>query len=246
MSGDLKKSTFVLSLLAIGLISHYGEAQITAAKRLLMVRPSQSAAPAALVSSSSGAASAPSSAAVFTITSTGSSHLLIVGLLYTSTTQCATSITDNAASGGNSYAEVTTAATDSTAGSADIWYATTSKSGATTLTINSTCADLPIVYFLEFSNLTALDASNVTNNHTASTTVSAPSVTTTTTHSVVFSLASVQNTITGLHTGNTFTALPILVGDDAGYLISTSISSYAGVWNQNSSGTYCAKTAAFK
>lgn len=184
------------------------------------------------------------------VATTGSGNLIVVGIASGNTSELISGLTDNASSGGNSYTEASFVH-DTNGGSAEIWYVANSKSGATTLTItgpNSSGFNFS-AWVAEFSGvktISPVDGSPaVTNNGAATTVVSAPKVTTTTARSVVISMATVANSITGIHSGSPF--IPdILNGDDLAYYISSATGSYGAVWNQNTSGSYAATTVAFK
>ena len=183
-----------------------------------------------------------------TISSTKAGDLIIVGINGFGSGNSVSGITDNAPGGSNGYASAGVRGSDANSGISEIWYAANTKAGATTISVSMSQSNAPYIYVLEVGNMNTtspLGAKAPASSQSATTTPAAPSVTTSFAHSVVFSIVVVQNTVTGLHAGNPFTPMPILTGDDAGYLFATATGAYAGQWDQNISGTYCASTAEF-
>jgi hypothetical protein len=184
-----------------------------------------------------------------TVPSSSTGNLLVFAICPGAIDDNVSSVSDNGSGGGNSWVSANARSTDVNGGSCEIWYAKNSKAAATTLTLNMTTSANLALWYAEFSGIDTsipLDSVNTTSGHASSTTVTAPSVTPTISKAVIFSASAVQNTITALHSGSPFTALTITSGDDAAYLVSSSIAAYGAAWDQNSSGTYCASTAAFK
>jgi hypothetical protein len=187
-----------------------------------------------------------------TITSTGSGHLLVVGIQMgggVSTSTTISSVTDNA---GNVYAEAGAARSiDSGASSvADIWYAANSIAGATTITITTSAstsgAGAVIWEFSGVSTSSPLDKTAVLNSQPSSATVSGAAVTTTSSAEVVISLAAVAGNVTGIASGNSFTSDSTLKGNGWAHLVTSSTGTYAAQWTQSPSGTYTSSTASFK
>ena len=184
------------------------------------------------------------------IPETRSGDLIIVGIQLgggSNSTIIAT-ITDSA---GNAYAEAGAARSiDTAAGSmVDIWYARNSKPGATTVTItpSSSVANAGAVIW-EFSGLSVtapLDGVAVLNSQSASATPTAASVTTRSDNEVVFSLASVAGSVTGILSGNPFVNDSTLNSGGWAHLIASSAGPLAAQWNQSPAGTYASTTASF-
>ncbi|MGZ3723521.1 MAG: hypothetical protein ACXVA9_11350 [Bdellovibrionales bacterium] len=183
-----------------------------------------------------------------TVAATGSGNLLVVAADFFVGSNCITGITDNGSSGGNTYNLIpNTSQNNSNAGNVAMFYATNSKSGATTVTVANTCSGNSTIFFLEFSNLTALDGTPASNSVTSnSTLITAPTITTTTNRSVVVSVGIAGGTISGLHTGSAFTPLAVLAGDQVGYLKTNAPGSYGALFDQSPTNWSCAATAAFK
>ena len=186
-----------------------------------------------------------------TISSTGSGHLLVIGLNLEggSTATTLSSITDNV---GNTYAEAGPARSIDSNGPdvVDIWYAKNSVAGATTVTITtsasmSSCA--AVVW--EFSGAdpnAPLDQTAVLNSQAATATPTGAPVTTTSANEVVISLADVYYSVTGIASGNPFTDDSSSFGNGWAHLITTSTGTYSAEWNQRNAGTYASATASFK
>jgi trimeric autotransporter adhesin len=187
-----------------------------------------------------------------TIPATGSGNLIVVGWQAdegASTSTALSSITDNA---GNTYAEAGNAlSVDSATGSvADIWYAGSSMSGATTLTItpsSSVTNGVAVIWEFSGADLSApLDQTAVLNSQTASAAPSGAAVTTSAGADVVVSLAAMGGSVTGISSGNNFVSDAAVQNTGWAYLITSSAGTYAAQWNQSPAGTYAASTAAFK
>lgn len=95
-----------------------------------------------LVSSTSGL---PVGSGPYTLTipATGSGHLIIVGVDSFPSTNSISVMTDNAPGGGNSYISAGVKGTDVNGGISEIWYVASTKSGATTITVNTTANSSP-------------------------------------------------------------------------------------------------------
>jgi hypothetical protein len=185
--------------------------------------------------------------------STGSGNLIVAAFASPGNSQCVTSVTDNGASGGNTYSLVpgTPAFDTGGGGNTQIFYAPNSHSGATTITAHLAAACNGFnsaMFYAEFTNLNTLDGNGVAkNNAVSSTTPSAPAFTTTTDRSVVVTVVSVLNSLTGLHTGSTFTRFTnIVAGDSAAFQFTSGPGTYTATFDQNVSGSYAGSTAAFK
>src|SRR5262249_1312063 len=132
---------------------------------------------------------------------------------------------------------------------ADIWYAKSSQSGATVLTINpnpsGTSGEAVIWEFAGVDTTAPLDKTAVLNSMAASTTPSGASLTTTSPSEVVVSVVQVQDKVSGIASGNLFTNDSLLWGNGWAHLTSSSTGTYAAQWN-STSGTYCASSVSFK
>jgi hypothetical protein len=184
-----------------------------------------------------------------TIPSTGSGNLLVVAWASGSGGDATTitGITDNA---GNLYAEAGNARSSDTGGNemADIWYAKNSTAGATTVTVNASPSGSGAAVIWEFSGAdpnSPLDQTGVLNSQAATTTPTGAPVTTTSPSEVVISVANVEGSVTGIHSGNSFTNDSTVSGEGWAHFITTSSGAYSAEWNTSTSGTYCSSTASF-
>ena len=193
-----------------------------------------------------------------TIPSTGSGHLIVVGLQLQggSTATTVSSVTDNA---GNTYAEAGAARSIDAGGPdvVDIWYAKSSVAGATSITITpsasmSSCA--AVIWEFSGANATGpLDQTAVLNSQAATTTPSGAPVTISSANEVVISLADVANGLTGIVSGNPFISESTLFGTGVwpnvsgwAYLVTSTTGTYSAQWTQPTAGTYASSTASFK
>ncbi len=188
-----------------------------------------------------------------TIPSTGSGHLLVVGLNLEggSTSTTVTSITDNV---GNTYVEAgaarSTYAPKSNCCVVDIWYAKNSVAGATSITITpsgSMSNSAAVIWEFSGADSTApLDQTAVLNSQPTTTAVAGAAVTITSATEVVISLAEVANSVTGIVSGNPFINDATTFEDGWAHLITSSTGTYSAEWTQSPSGTYASSTASFK
>jgi hypothetical protein len=185
-----------------------------------------------------------------TVPSVGSSNLIVIGWQMgggANTSTAITSVSDNV---GNVYMEAGPARSiDSSAGSsADIWYATSSKAGATSITI-STNAAVPngaaVIWEFSGASSSPLDQTAVLNNQVSTATASGAAVTTTTS-GVIISLGIVASNATGLTSGNPFVSDSILKDNGWAHLITTTAGTYSAQWTLDVAGTYASSTASFK
>ena len=186
------------------------------------------------------------------IPATGSGHLVVVGLelvrgVTTGTT--ISSVTDNA---GNIYSEAGSAwATDSNTGAiTDIWYANNTTAGATSVTITpSAGVSSAGAVFWEFSGVSTtspLDQTVALSSQSATSTPSGGSVTTSATSDAIVSIVDVQNCVTGVLAGNSFTSDSTLFCNGWAHLITSAAGTYSAQWSESPAGTYAASTASFK
>ena len=185
-------------------------------------------------------------ATVCTVPSSSSGNLIVVGF-QGKAADTVTSISDNA---GNTYVRAGSGPASDSLSIADIWYAANSAAGATAITINiSPSGNTGAATIWQFSGVapsSPLDQTSVLNSQAATTTPSGASVTIGTVPEAIVSLAAVQNTITGISSGNSFTNDEILNGNGFAHLLAPSSGTYAAQWNQNSAGTFASNTASFK
>lgn len=184
-----------------------------------------------------------------TIPSTGSGHLIVVGLnLVGSTSPTVSGVTDSA---GNIYAEAGAArSVDATDGVVvDIWYAKNSVAGATSITITTNASMSgcgAVIWEFSGANPTApLDQTAVLNDQAATTAVAGAPVTITSADEVVISLANVQYGVT-IASGNPFINDSTTFGNGWAHLITSSTGTYSSQWTQTGSGAYASSTASFK
>ena len=187
-----------------------------------------------------------------TIPSTGSGNLIVVGFQADSSNGSAvvlSTISDNAR---NTYAEAGAArAIDAAEGDmVDIWYARNSAAGATSITIApsaSVSGSAAVIWEFSGADLTSpLDQTAVLNSQPATSTPSGASVTTVSQNEAVISIADVAHTLTGIASGNAFTADSTLLGNGWARLVTSSPGTYSPQWTQNAAGTYASSTVSFK
>ena len=185
-----------------------------------------------------------------TIPATGSGHLIAVALMFNGKTSVA-SVSDNATGGSNTYVSAGARSTSGT-WSTEIWYAVSSKPGATVVT-PTFAGSAPQVQLAvwEVSGLSASapDATNGSSGNLTLNNTPGPAVTTKQVGDFIVSimLASTAN-LSSITSGNEFT--DDFGTDGNGWAHITSSTATAGT-HQSSwytaapSGTYCASTAAF-
>jgi len=191
-------------------------------------------------------------ATVCTIPSTGSGNLIVVGWTAgggANTSTTVSSVTDGA---GNTYREAGAARSiDSTGGSiADIWYATNSVSGATSVTITpsaSVTSGGAMIWEFSGANVSApFDQAALLNSQSSSAAPSGAAVTTASASEVIISLAAVSGDVSGIDSGNAFTNDSTLKGNGWAHFITSSTGTYAAQWSQSPAATYASSTASFK
>jgi hypothetical protein len=189
------------------------------------------------------------SGAALSIAPTGAGDLIIVGM-ETGSAGPVTAVTDDAPSGTDTYTSIAAAsATDSAhERGIELWYATGSHAGATTITINAPAVYAAAVWEVAGIRTTnALDTATTLDDQAATSTPVGPVITTAHAGEFVVSIAVVAKDITGIHAGNEFTN--DRTANFNGWAHLTSNTAAAGAhqaeWNQLPSGTYCANAAAF-
>ena len=148
---------------------------------------------------------------------------------------------------GNVYVSSNASATASD-GDNEIWYARDSLAGATMVTVTWSATSNLELWVAEVSGVDTtnpIDAIGAIPVGTATTTLQAPVVAPSTPHAFVFSVVQGLS-LTGITSGNPFTALPSVEGDDAAYDCTTTLGDYGAEWNESSPGPLTAATAAFK
>ena len=185
-----------------------------------------------------------------TIPATGSGHLLAVALIFNGKTSVA-SISDNATGGSNTYVSAGARATSST-WSSEIWYAASSKAGATvvTPTFAGSATSIEIAVW-EVSGLST-SAPNATNTSSGSVTASntpGASVTTTQVGDFIVSVLNANTAdFTTISSGNEFTNDFTTSGNGWAHITSTSATAgthQASWYTSSPTGTYCSSTVAF-
>jgi Divergent InlB B-repeat domain len=185
-----------------------------------------------------------------TIPATGSGHLIAVALMFNGNTSVA-SLSDNATGGSNTYVS---AGARSTSGiwSTEIWYAVSSKPGATVVT-PTLAGSAPQVQMAvwEVSGLSAStpDATNTSSGNLTLNNTPGPAVTTKQAGDFIVSimLANTSN-LSAITSGNAFTDDFGTNGNGWAHITSTSaaVGTYQASWYAASpSGQYCASTVAF-
>ncbi|MGZ3792763.1 MAG: hypothetical protein ACXVCP_10460 [Bdellovibrio sp.] len=188
----------------------------------------------------------------FAIPPTSAGNLLVIPIVYGYNTNSVVSISDNASGGSNSYVTANARASygGAWAGSTEIWYAKNIKAGATSITVTlngSASADMWVLEVSGMSTTAPLDSAAVTNDAVLSgNTTAGSSLTVSNPGELVVSVIVLDTSVTGIHSGNGFTALGITNGNNAAYRFSPSAGSYGAVWDTSVSGHYCSSTAAFK
>lgn len=180
------------------------------------------------------------------VTATGSGHLLVVAIEGTQAGNV-TAVADNA---GNTYTAIPNNRATSSAFSVglEFWYAVSSKSGATMVTITAPTVYAAVVWEVANIRTTApLDAATKLDNQAASTTPLGASITTNQARDFVVSVVIVDNVVSGLHTGSAFTNDHTTFGNGWAHLTSNNApaGTYQAQWDQGTAGAYCAATAAF-
>jgi len=131
----------------------------------------------------------------------------------------------------------------------EIWYTTTTQPSAGSVNVTLTGAVQSFVWVAEFEGIvptSPLDTVAHTDSGNASTAVAGASVTTASADELVVSIVSLDDSVTGIESGNPFIALPPQGGDDAAYVVAAQPGSYAPVWVLANAAIYCSSTVAFR
>ena len=186
------------------------------------------------------------------IPATGSGNLIVIGWQIAGGANTSTTITSMTDNVGNVYAEAGSARAIDTGASTvvDIWYAKNSAPGATSVTINPSMS-LPnagaVIWEFSGADTSApLDTTAILNSQAATASPMAAAVATRAANEVIVSIAEVQNTVTGVASGNSVTNDSSIMVNGWAHLISSSAGTYAAQWNQSPSGSYASSTAAFR
>jgi hypothetical protein len=185
-----------------------------------------------------------------TIPATGAGHLIAVAMMFNGSTSVA-SVSDNATGGSNTYVSAGARATVG-AGSAEIWYAVNSNSGATVVT--PTFAGSPTrvqITVWEVSGVSTLrpDVTNISSGNVVLNDTPGPAVTTTQVGDFVVSVLYANSAaFSRISTGNEFTDDFKTNGDGWAHITSNSSSAgthQASWFTAAPAGKYCASTVAF-
>ena len=190
-----------------------------------------------------------SATAPIALSATAEDDLLIVASAHNGqSTDTLTGIVDNAPGGSSIYAFTSQRSTSDCSKSTELWAATNVKAGATSVTISTTGGGTFYVWVAEFAGLgrpTRVSGGAAISNQPANPLVTSPTVVTTS-PSVVVSVGVTCSSMTGIHTGNPFIALPPLQRGSAAYFLAPSPGTFGAVWDAASSNSgWNAATAAF-
>lgn len=154
-------------------------------------------------------------------------------------------ITDNA---GNTYvsANAQSHITNLLSDVVEIWYATNSLPGATSLSVEGTASSIREAWFVEASQLSALDTVVTVNDAASSTMPVMPPLAPTTVPALIVAIGDFAGDVTKLHAGSPFTQLTIQDGNDAAVVLATTAATYMALWDGAGPGTYCVSAAAFR
>jgi len=186
------------------------------------------------------------------IPSTGRGHLIVVGIELIRGVKAGTTISRIADNAGDTYFEAGSAlATDASDGAiTDIWYAKNTTAGATAVTIApSTEVSSAGAVLWEFSGVdtnSPLDQTVALSSQPATSTPTGGPVKTLAASVAIVSIAEVQNCLTGIVSGNTFTNDSKLFCDGWAHLVTSAAGTYTAQWREIPSGIYAASTASFK
>jgi hypothetical protein len=185
-----------------------------------------------------------------TIPATGTGHLIAVAMMFNGKTSV-TGVSDNATGGSNTYVSAGARATTST-WSTEIWYAVSSKSGATVIT--PTFAGSPTsvqITAWEVSGVatSAPDATNTSSGSVTLNNIPGPAVTTTQAGDFIVSILLANSaSFTAISSGNEFTDDFTTLGNGWAHITSTSATAgahQASWYTASPVGVYCASTVAF-
>jgi len=181
--------------------------------------------------------------------SVGSGHLLVVGV-HVGVGGSVTALADDA---GNTYTSVPAARASNTSmvgsDTLEVWYATDSRSGPTTITVSATDMVVSTIAW-EVSGIRAanpVDTAVAISGQPATTTPMGPPITTATAGEFVVSIAIVENGVSGTVAGNEFTNDFRTRGNGWAHLTDPAAPAgvHQAVWNQGTAGSYCANAVAF-
>ena len=185
-----------------------------------------------------------------TIPATGTGHLIAVAMMFNGKTSV-TGVSDNATGGSNTYVSAGARATTST-WSTEIWYAVSSKSGATVIT--PTFAGSPTsvqITAWEVSGVatSAPDATNTSSGSVTLNNIPGPAVTTTQAGDFIVSILLANTaSFTAISSGNEFTDDFTTLGNGWAQITSTSATAgahQASWYTASPAGVYCGSTVAF-
>ena len=186
------------------------------------------------------------------IAATGSDHLIVVALRSGGTT--ISSVTDDAPGGSNVYVSIPAARAVNAVANAlvELWYATGSRPGATTISVVSDGSLNTMVW--EVDHIAAgnpVDTASELSDQPTTLTPFGPTITTTMAGEFVIAAAIVEINVIDIHAGNEFVEeFPEATspGND-GYAHlgdpNAPAGAYRAEWDVDMSGTYCATGAAF-
>ena len=150
---------------------------------------------------------------------------------------------------GNTYVAVPKRATSTAVNvGLEVWYATDSKAGATTITVTSNSVKAIVAW--EFANIkttSPLDNATKLDNQATSTTPLGAAITTAQDRELVIATIIVQNQVSGIHAGSLFTNDQTALGNGWAHITSNNAAAgtYQAQWDQPTTGPSCAVSAAF-
>jgi len=177
---------------------------------------------------------------------TQAGHAILVAAITSANDHVLTVVDDSPA--GTVYVSVNQRAQYGTASATEIWVAKNIGAGATHVTITTAAGGGVEAWAVEFSGLNVaapFDVGATISNQPDTSPIVAPPVTPSSPRALVFSVAVTAAAITGIQTDPPFIALPIVDGNDAAFMVTTTTGSYGASWT-SSAGSWCASTAAFK
>lgn len=175
--------------------------------------------------------------------STGTGHLIIVGV---ETLNQIAAVSDD---GANLYSQVpNSAASASSAGLGISLWTAKSAIAAKTIVVGASSVNAVVVW--EVAGLRAMnpiDTVATLSNQATTTQPVGAAVTTTQPGDFIVSIAIVQNSVNGLHTGSEFTNDSLAKANGWAHITSTSApaGTHQAKWDQPMTGVYCASSAAF-
>jgi hypothetical protein len=181
-----------------------------------------------------------------TIAATKSGSFIAVMATYYGVTPTITGVTDNATGGSNTYVSANLRSVVGTCQASEIWYARSSKPGATSVTVTTSGSVTLLTWVVEFSGLRAtggVDVGLIGNNASGTTTVTAPAVTPSAAPAAVLSVVGSCGALGSIK--SPFTAISNQSGDDAAYYIAPSVAAWGPIFNNSNDG-WNGSTAAFR